>query len=293
MDITILIINWNSGDYLGQLLDSLQGLEGWVTGVLVLDNDSRDHSIEAVSAFPWVECERLERNTGFAAAVNRGFGAIDSKYVLLVNPDVVFENSHATAAGLYQAAEEADRMAIVTCPMNSVDPAAMEAQAEFQVRPYPSVGNTLFDLLFLDEIFGKRGNRTGAGVKGMESGLMELDQQPAAALWLVRKSAWEEAGGLDERFYPAWFEDVDFCRRIRELGWKIGMVKSSERVLHQGGSSLETLGFSRFLGIYYRNLLRYWWKHHKLFFPAVAIAAGVGYAARRILILTGVLFKGK
>jgi GT2 family glycosyltransferase len=285
VDITILIINWNSGDYLEKLLRSLEGLAGRVSGILVLDNASGDLSADCVFAFPGVVLERMERNIGFSAAVNRGFGRAESKYILLLNPDVEFENCVSTVTDLYMAAESFERAAIVTSPLYDLPSQGGKSQAEFQVRPYPSFFNTLADLLFIDEILRLFGHKQDGELRGteLESGVMELSGQPAAALWLVRKSAWEEAGGMDERFYPAWFEDVDFCLRVREQGWKILFSQGKSRVFHKGGSSLESLGFSRFLKLYYRNLLRYWWKHHPVSFPVIVAAVAVGYVVRRTI----------
>ncbi len=284
MDITILIINWNSGFYLEKLLGSIGELAGRVSGIIVLDNASTDHSAECLSAFPEVVFESMERNMGFAAAVNHGFSRVGSRYVLLLNPDVQFENSVSTVTDLYRTAERFENAAIVTCPLYSVLSEGGENQEDFQVRPYPSLLNTITDLLFIDEILGKLKGKTRKllGTE-LEPGLVELNGQPAAALWLVRKSAWDEYGGMDERFYPAWFEDVDFCLGIRELGWKILLTKTGGRMFHKGGSSLVALGFPRFLKLYYRNLLRYWWKHHPFCFPVIFFFTVLGFAARRII----------
>ncbi len=284
MDITILIINWNSGFYLEKLLGSMRDLAGRVSGTIVLDNASTDHSTECLSAFPEVVFESMEINRGFAAAVNHGFSIAVSRYVLLLNPDVQFENCVSTVTDLYRAAERFDNAAIVTCPLYSVITDGGENQGEFQVRPYPSLLNTIADLLFIDEILGRLKGKTRKQMgTELEPGLTELSGQPAAALWLVRKSAWDDYGGMDERFYPAWFEDVDFCLGIKKLGWKILLTETEGRMFHKGGSSLEALGFSRFLSLYYRNLLRYWWKHHPLSFPVIVPFVALGFSARRII----------
>jgi GT2 family glycosyltransferase len=93
-------------------------------------------------------------------------------------------------------------------------------------------------------------------------------EQPAAAAWLVRRSVWNELGGLDESFAPAWWEDVDFCARLRETGRKRGTTSAGfwvaprARITHRGGSSLAQLTDSEFLVAYHRNLLRYAGRHH-------------------------------
>ena len=287
VDITILAINWNSGDCLERLLESLEDAAGDVSGIVVVDNASSDGSDECASRFSGVELERLESNIGFAAAVNRGFSRISNRYVLLVNPDIKFEDARETLLELYLVAENNPRAAIVTCPLFDIPADGGKSQAGFQFRPYPTLWNTLSDLLFIDELarLFKKGNE---GIRGreLEPGVIELSGQPAAALWLARRSAWEASGGMDERFFPAWFEDVDFCLRLKKLGWKILFSEGPGKVFHKGGSSLDTLGFSGFLGHYNRNLLRFWRKHHPLSWPLVAVAVGVGYLARKALQLT-------
>jgi GT2 family glycosyltransferase len=79
---------------------------------------------------------------------------------------------------------------------------------------------------------------------------------------------WNALGGLDESFAPAWWEDVDFCARLRGLGRKGGTAGSGfwvvpgARVAHRGGSSLSQLSDAEFLVAYHRNLLRYAERHH-------------------------------
>ena len=85
-------------------------------------------------------------------------------------------------------------------------------------------------------------------------------EQPAAAALLVRRDAYEQVGGLDEQFFPAWYEDVDFCRRLKSAGWDIYFVPGAVFV-HEGGYSAGALGPESFLRAYYGNQVRYVRKH--------------------------------
>jgi N-acetylglucosaminyl-diphospho-decaprenol L-rhamnosyltransferase len=78
---------------------------------------------------------------------------------------------------------------------------------------------------------------------------------------MVTRPALETLGGFDESFYPAWFEDVDLCRRIRSRGGRI-RFQPSARFLHHGGSSLRPLGKEKFLVSFHTNQIRYFAKHH-------------------------------
>jgi hypothetical protein len=80
---------------------------------------------------------------------------------------------------------------------------------------------------------------------------------------MLRREAVEAVGGLDEAFQPAWFEDVDLCRRLRSAGWRVLHVPDA-RVVHRGGVAMQALGLRNFSRAWYRNLLRYVRKHHGL-----------------------------
>ena len=77
---------------------------------------------------------------------------------------------------------------------------------------------------------------------------------------MIRRDAYEAVGGFDERFYPAWYEDVDFCRRLKKEGWEIYFAPKAA-FLHEGGYSAGAMGAASFASAYYGNQLRYARKH--------------------------------
>jgi hypothetical protein len=77
---------------------------------------------------------------------------------------------------------------------------------------------------------------------------------------MIRRDAYESIGGFDERFYPAWYEDVDFCFRLKESGWEIYFL-SMAKFIHEGGYSAGALGSEKFVNAYYGNQMRYAQKH--------------------------------
>jgi GT2 family glycosyltransferase len=78
---------------------------------------------------------------------------------------------------------------------------------------------------------------------------------------MVRRRAFQDVAGMDEQFSPAWFEDVDLCKRLEERGWEVYSVPGAV-FRHIGGVSVAGLGRARQRRIYYRNLERYIRKHH-------------------------------
>jgi GT2 family glycosyltransferase len=246
MASAVAIINWNSDGWLRPCIESLLSTTT-TSEILVIDNASEDSSIESVQEFRnRVNFVRNSVNRGFAAAVNQAFHATSTPYVLILNPDL-----RATPGAVQMLEEFLDahpRAAAV----------GGYAGAEYLPRRLP----TALSLIL-----------TNLGIRAMHHGdvvqedFLHVDQ-PAAAALMIRRDAYEEAGGFDEQFYPAWFEDVDFCQRLKAKGWEIYFAAKAE-FPHEGGYSAEVLGASNFLRSYYGNQLRYAKKH----FGAPAAAA--------------------
>ena len=94
---------------------------------------------------------------------------------------------------------------------------------------------------------------------------------------MIRRDAFEDVGDFDEQFYPAWYEDVDFCRRLKAKGWQVYFAPEAQ-FLHEGGYSVDAMGAPDFLRSYYSNQLRYARKHFGKFGAALvraSIAAGM------------------
>ncbi|MBI4445894.1 MAG: glycosyltransferase family 2 protein [Acidobacteria bacterium] len=272
MNLNIVIVNWNSGPLLARLLHSLRPLANETRGVVVIDNGSEDWNQESWPQLPGLRWFRHDSNRGFAAAANHGISFSETDFVLLLNPDL--ELNADAVHKLYAVALQNPRCAVACGPLRD---SRGRPQGKFQVRRFPSLWSILSDVLFLDELrnlFGKADGR-----RDFEQEAVREVEQPAAAYWLLRKEAWQSVGGFDEAFYPAWFEDVDFCKRLHNAGWKILYV-SAPAVLHHGGSSLKKLGYRQFTRIYYANLLRYVQKHHPFCYPWLWLPVQLGVWAR-------------
>src|SRR5205085_2430139 len=191
-------------------------------------------------------------NRGFAAAINQAFQTTDTSYVLVLNPDVrvlpgavsileEFMNAHPKAGA-----------------------AGGHVNENYLPRQLPTVGSLVRENFGLRKIVGRRrsASATARSLKNrppLQSQSVQIEQAAAAAI-IIRRDAYESVGGFDERFYPAWYEDVDFCVRLKEKGWGIYFVPKAE-FLHEGGYSANALGSEKFASAYYGNQLRYAQKH--------------------------------
>jgi N-acetylglucosaminyl-diphospho-decaprenol L-rhamnosyltransferase len=234
---TVAVINWNSGLRLRTCIESLLGTTTKAE-ILIVDNASEDDSMEMVQGFRnRVNFITNSVNRGFAAAINQAFQTTDTPYVLVLNPDVrvlpgavsileEFMNAHPKAGA-----------------------AGGNVNEKYLPREFPTVGT------IVRENLGFGGHRPP--LKSDEP--IQVEQAAAAAI-MIRRDAYESVGGFDERFYPAWYEDVDFCLRLRGNGWEIYFVPRAE-FIHEGGYSAGALGSEKFANAYYGNQLRYAQKH--------------------------------
>jgi len=95
---------------------------------------------------------------------------------------------------------------------------------------------------------------------GLDGAVSQEVEQPAGAFLMIRRDVWDLLGGFDESFHPLWFEDVDFCQRARQQGYRMYYVP---RVVakHTGGHSVSTISLEQRQLYWYGNLLRYAAKH--------------------------------
>jgi len=101
---------------------------------------------------------------------------------------------------------------------------------------------------------------------------------------MVRRAVWRDLGGFDERFFPLWFEDVDFCRRIRDAGLNLYYVPEAVAI-HSGGHSISGIPLEMRLVYWYRGLLRYAAKHFgPVAFRAVCLAVVTGSLLRGLAV---------
>jgi len=274
VDLSIVIVNWNSGSYLCHLLESLVPLRNEIDKIVVIDNGSTDASESAASATAGVTLKKFHKNQGFARAANLGIGEAGTPFILLLNPDIRILPQ--AVRGLVREMKGRPRTGIACCSLKGEQG---ESQKSFQIRSFPTFSSVVMDSLFVDDFlsFFRPSQSLSPRTQPFEV------EQPAAAFWLLRNEAWRQIGGFDEDFFPAWFEDVDFCKRLWAAGWNI-MFFPQWYVIHRGGLSLEHLTRENFTEIYYTNLLKYWKKHHRRSLPLLRLPVRLGIVMRKLLV---------
>jgi GT2 family glycosyltransferase len=255
--ISIVIVNWNSGQLLQRCIQSLLSNAAGCQ-IVVVDNASTDSSLlftKSIHASDLLIL-RNDRNTGFAAGNNLGWRRSAGDQILLLNPDTECLPESISCLAQTLAADSA----VWAVGGHLLSPSG-KSQPGFNVRAFPSTGNVAAEMLMVDGIWPV--NRRHRAYCAADAGnAMDVDQ-PAGACLMVARTTLETVNGFDEAFSPAWFEDVDLCRRIRNSGGRI-QYQPKARFLHHGGYSLRQMPRQDFLEIYHTNQIRYFKKHHGL-----------------------------
>ena len=270
-EIGIIIVTYNSGDEIGACLDA-----ALATGadIVVVDNASADGTVAEVTR-RGVRVIANSTNRGFAGAANQGFAVLSNPYVLLLNPDAVIQTS-------LEPLREASNLPGSAGAAGQLVNADGSPQSGFMVRRLPTPGALILEALLLNKVWPANPVNRRYRCLNWDSSARARVEQPAGAFLMVLRAVWEEVGGLDESFFPLWFEDVDLCRRIRDRGLSLFYIPEVV-AKHTGGHSIPHLGVEMRVNYWYRSLLRYSAKHHRpLAFRAVCLAVVTGSFLRGI-----------
>lgn len=227
MTLSVIILNWNSRPLLQKLLPLVaerSNIEG-VT-LVVADNSSSDDSVKWIKEnMPSVKLIELERNYGFAEGYNRALASITSDYSLLLNSDV--EPGHNWLPPLLKAMDNNRDAAAVVPKIKSYNNRSYFEHAGAAGGFIDSFGYTFCRGRIFNEVEEDKRQYSNQDSIFWGSG---------AAL-MVRTELFRRSGGFDGDFF-AHMEEVDWCWRIKNRGYKILFVPSSE-VFHIGGGTLD------------------------------------------------------
>jgi GT2 family glycosyltransferase len=282
--ISVIIVNWNTQDYLRQCLDSVYATSlPCVHEVIVVDNASVDGSPEMVANdFPDVVLIRAPSNLGFARANNLAMTRASGTLFALVNSDALVHQGCLQTLGEYMRQHP---------DVGLVGPKVTGGDGNLQetCRHLPTLWNTTCRALGLDRVFGKRWIFGGYELPTSTYGKRMEVEVLSGCFCVARKQAVDAVGGLDEQFF-FYGEDIDWGKRLRHAGWKLVFLPEATATHFGGGSSSKApLRYSIEI---LRATLKYWRKHHGIAGQAMAQALlvlhhGIRLMARSIKRLVG------
>ncbi len=273
IDVSIVIVSWNTEQLLHVCLASIvQSVTATNYEIIVVDNGSSDASVEMVAReFPDVRLLVNPRNTGFAAANNRGVYQALGRYFLLLNSDTVVLPGALEAMVRYMDAHPR---------VGALGPRLLLQDQSIQIsaHDFPRLDHDAVVLLEVKHwpLIGDLARRYAQrSFEPQHQETREVDWVIGACL-LLRREAVAQAGSLDEGYF-FFFEEPDLCYRLRKRGWSTVYLSGAE-IIHYGGQSRARIPAVSELW-YYRGLLRFYRLH----------ATQVRYLAVRVGVIVGMV----
>jgi GT2 family glycosyltransferase len=269
--LSVIVVSYNCRLPLAACLSSLEAQRDELPlEVILVDNDSRDGTAyEVASRFPWVRLVVNRGNVGFARAVNTGLRFSRGEYLLVLNPDTV-----APVGSIARAVHELERhpdVGMLGCKLVRPDGSFDHACK----RGFPTVRSAIYYFTGLARAFPKSARfaqYTAAHLSVDEAGPVDAVN---GAFMLVRRAAAEDVGELDERYW-LWAEDLDWCHRFWERGWKV-LYWPEVEVIHLKSFSVGNHRSLRLNFAFHRSIWLFYAKH---------------YAPRRSPFLTALVWLG-
>jgi len=279
--LSILIVNYNGMRFLRDCLDSVRAHVHCPHEVIIVDNASADDSVAYIRAnFPEVRLIASEVNTGFTGGNNLAAEAASGDLLLLLNNDTVILSDIQAAVDRFSAPQ----VGITGAHLCYADR-----------RNQPSVGYEHTPLRMVLSWLGV------SGLAALPTAFRLMERAPAfyqadrgdvawvsGAFLLTRRELWNQLGGLDERYFM-YVEDVDYCRRVRQAGYRIDYVAGVD-VLHYEGAGKAWIGemalmrtvtsYALYLNKYYGGVAA---TLAKRCLGAVMVARAQAYRLRKLL----------
>ena len=282
--ISTIIVNYNAGAYLRACVDSLLACPLEID-IIVVDNASADDSLAALEGLPHVQIMRNERNLGFAAACNIGARTAVAPYLLFLNPDCYFVPG--TLSILLDALRADGQAGMVGGLLINSDGTEQAGGRRAIPTPWRSFVRAFglnrfadrWPKLFFDFHLHKQ---------PLPARPMEVEAISGACM-LVSREAVQQVGLWDDAYFLH-CEDLDWCMRFRQKGWKILFVPTA-KISH----ALGVCGNSRPLFVEWhkhKGMMRFYRKFFRHQYPFLLMGlVAVGVWLRFALVAASHLFK--
>jgi GT2 family glycosyltransferase len=256
MKLSIIIVNWNTKTFLENCLNSIfKKNKNLDYEIIVVDNDSKDSSKDYLSKIKNEKIKVIinERNLGFAKANNLALKEAKGEYLLFLNPDTEFlEDSLEKIINFMEENKDCGIMGV-----NLID---KDNKTQLSVRNFPTLSSQILILLKIHHLFPNLKPLANYFLYDFDYTKKQEVNQVMGAFLVTKREIIKKIGGFDENFF-LWFEEVDFCKRVKEAGFKI-IYNPSIKVKHYGSSSFkQMLPFKKQL-IFNKSLIYFFKKHH-------------------------------
>jgi GT2 family glycosyltransferase len=252
--ISVVTVNYKTKPYLATMLASLfRHHDRQAVEVFVVENASGDDLGDLEHIYPDVRFLKSNRNLGFAGGCNLAIREARGKYVVLVNPDIIFDSP-----ALCQIAERMERDPGVG--VGGVSLKNLDGSPQGCVWRFPTPLSQFLLVMKVPHIFPQIGPMRRWLMKDFDYTQTADVDQVMGAFFCIRRALLDDIGLLDDGFFM-WYEEVDFCKRAKDVGWRVRYFADIS-ARHKKGSSFLSLSTIKKQSMLRRSLRRYMRKHH-------------------------------
>ena len=228
--VSIILVSYNTAEHTLRALESVQQQTHSAYEIIVVDNNSTDHSVEAISqAFPTIQLIESAENLGFAGGVCKGVEQAQGSYLLLLNPDtLVLEGAIDKLLHFAQQHPQNGIWGGVTLN-NDLSLNTQHAWSK------PDFSSLLFSALGLSKLFSSSCVFNNANYGCWQRDTVKEVDILSGCFFLITRQAWDQLGGLDPTFFM-YAEEADLCLRAKAAGYQ-PIVTPEARIIHHGGVS--------------------------------------------------------
>jgi GT2 family glycosyltransferase len=260
IDLSIIIVNYNSSDLLEQCLDSIyKHIKDIEFEVFVVDNASTDNSVEMVrTKFPAVKLIISKKNLYLTGGRNLALKKAQGKYVHNIAPDILYINN--APKKMIEFMEKHPEVGVLGPQVLNSDGSIQESGAKFM-----NILDGLWNFLMLDGVFGLNNpiRKRWHYYPWDRNTLKEVDVVTGCCL-MFRRELLEKIGYWDENLL-IYAEEDDWCKRVKSLGYKVVYYPEAKVIHHHAKGGTQALGRNISEKIYFNDLLYYYKKYYGSF----------------------------
>ena len=255
-DLSIIIVSWNVADLLRDCLRSIDAGRGELDlEVIVVDSASTDDSVAMVKReFPWVNLMACDENVGFPRGNNLGLEQANGRYILLLNPDTVVLDD--ALSKMMTTMQENPEVGVLGCQLLNSDGTVQSSR-----RRFPTITTAFFESTWLETVAPKNVMERYYAQDLPDDAVNDVDWVMGACM-LVPHPVVDTVGGMDEAYFM-YSEELDWCRRIKDSGWRV-VYYPEAKIIHYVGQSSDQAVVARHIN-FQQAKLRYFRKYNGRF----------------------------
>ncbi len=261
IDLSIIIVSWNVRDLLRDCINSIViGRGDLNVELIIVDSASSDGSMQMIQSdfpqqqFPWIQLIACNENVGFPRGNNIGLETAVGRTILLLNPDTVILGTALSQMVAYMDANP--DIGVLGPQLLNPDKSVQSSR-----RRFPTMATAFFESTWLEPYAPTKLLQNYYAQDIPDDGVADVDWVMGAAM-LVPAGVVAQIGGMDEAYFM-YSEELDWCRRIKDAGWRVVYFPEAQ-IIHYTGKSSEQAVTARHIN-FNRAKLRYFRKYHGRF----------------------------